>query len=121
MNLIKTYIDKSKIQGIGLFAEEFIKKGDLIWKLEKYDIIISDEDFDKLDSIKEDYFNKYSFHKNGTYCLCVDDAKYCNHSCESNTISTFFRQYAKQDIQIGEEITCNYAEIDSDFNRDKKF
>jgi len=32
MFLVKTYLDKSKIRGIGLFADEFIPKGTLIWK-----------------------------------------------------------------------------------------
>ena len=32
MLVVKTYINKSKIHGFGLFAGENIKKGTVIWK-----------------------------------------------------------------------------------------
>ncbi len=32
MLLVKTHLGKSKINGIGLFADEFISKGKVIWK-----------------------------------------------------------------------------------------
>ena len=36
MLLVKTYLDKSKIQGIGLFSDEFIPKGTLM-QIERID------------------------------------------------------------------------------------
>ena len=32
MLLVKTYLDKSLIHGVGVFADEFIKKGTLMWE-----------------------------------------------------------------------------------------
>lgn len=32
MLLVNTYLDKSDIEGIGLFASNSIKKGDIVWK-----------------------------------------------------------------------------------------
>ena len=40
MLLVKTYLNKSKINGIGLFAKEFISRGAVVWELRKeFDVI----------------------------------------------------------------------------------
>lgn len=120
MNIVKTYIDKSTIQGIGLFAEEFIPKGTIIWKFHegfdlRYDFNwFNNKKWDFPESIRKD-FEKYAFGIGDTIIYCCDNAKFANHSNNSNTISNLFVQIAKQDIQIGEEITCNYKEIDDKF------
>jgi len=44
MLLIKTYLDKSPIHGIGVFAGEFIKKGTQVWEFNPLiDIILTPE------------------------------------------------------------------------------
>ena len=48
MNQIKTYIDRSGIEGIGLFAGEFIPKGTLIWKPSGLDQVFSKEQLENL-------------------------------------------------------------------------
>jgi hypothetical protein len=67
MLTVKTYLDKSNISGIGLFAGENIKKGTITWKFNPHiDIYFSKKDFfyfivvdyptikkDLLDCIKE--------------------------------------------------------------------
>lgn len=124
MNLVKTTIKKSKIHGFGLFADEFIPKGTLIWSLQTpFDAIIKKEDFefitDKASSMadaQKEYLKKYSYFKNGNYVFCGDDAKFANHSINANTISNFDIQYAKIDIKKGEEILCDYREICDDFD-----
>jgi SET domain-containing protein len=116
MNQVKTYIDKSQIEGIGLFAAEFISAGTLIWKFDGLDQMLTVEFVNSLSDHQRKYFERYMFEKNGLYCFCPDDAKYANHSNDSNTISTFERQYAKRDIQVGEEITCDYRDINDEFS-----
>lgn len=117
MNQIKTYIDKSEIHGIGLFADEFIPKGTLIWKLGGLDYVFPKKKLEKmyLKDIQLKYFIRYAFEMNDHYIFCADDARYANHSKDSNTISSRMFQYATKDIQRGEEITCNYREIDDNF------
>lgn len=120
MNLVKTYIEKSNIEGLGLFAKEFIRKGDLIWKLHTvFDIKIPIEQFegykDFLSISQIEDFKKYAFIKDNFLIYCCDNAKFANHSNYPNTISTIDSQYAKYDIQIGEEITVDYGEIEDDF------
>jgi uncharacterized protein len=119
MNLVKTYLDKSSIHGIGLFANQFIPKGTLIWEFGGLDKCYNQETFgiflDQLNKIEKEYFMKYSSFKNGKVIWYSDDNKYSNHSDEANTYSTPSKQFAKQDISVGEEITTNYFEIDDNF------
>ena len=49
MLVVKTKIKNSPIHGIGLFAEEFIPKGTLVWKLnKKFDLIYTKKQFNSL-------------------------------------------------------------------------
>lgn len=125
MNLIKTYIDRSNIEGIGLFVAEFIPKGTLIWRFTKnFDIEISKNKFEnikkELTKIELDYILRYSFDTENTIIFCTDDAKYCNHSYEANT-GGIEKQIALKDINIREEITCNYKELNGDDWNEEEF
>jgi len=112
MNLVKTYIDRSPIEGIGLFAAEFIPKGTLIWEIGDIDRIMSRDEFlsleESLPQVARDYLLRYSYDdEDGVVILCGDDAKYTNHSYVANTDG----EYALQDIHVGEEITCDYRKL----------
>ncbi len=117
MNQVKTYLDKSKIHGIGLFAGEFIPKGGLIWKFSAMDQKITKEEFEKLNMSEEEltFIRDYAYGKNGEVVLCSDNAKYANHSYTPNS-DGYLEQYALQDIEKGDEITCDYRNIVDDFN-----
>lgn len=127
MLLIKTYIGKSEIAGIGLFAAEPIKKGQAIWKWGGNDKSYSYEEFEKLKDHKN--WTKhtreilhFAYTDNKHYKLCGDDAKYMNHSPNPNTEScnTEFDEIeiANKYIDIGEELTCNYFKINDDYSRE---
>lgn len=123
MYLVKTYVDKSPIEGIGSFAGEDIKAGTVVWRwhcgrdwtFTVQQMISSSEDVSNRVTLV-----KHSWRKGNTYYYCIDDAKYQNHSYDPNTISQDvgheMLQIACRDIKKGEEITCNYAEFDEDFN-----
>jgi len=50
MLLVKTKLKSSKIDGIGLFANEFIKKGTIIWKYHPlFEKIITTEEIEALE------------------------------------------------------------------------
>lgn len=114
MLLVKTFIKDSLIPGAGLgcFAGEFIERGRKIWELHpNMDRIISKIEFEKLPDIEKEFVVTYGYMYNGDFHLCIDNARFFNHSIENcNTIdpSSEMATYAKRDINIGEEILSNY-------------
>lgn len=120
---VKTKIGNSNIHGVGLFADEFIAKGTKIWEYtEGQDRILDQEGFDALNDIDRDFWNIYAFKFRGLYYLCVDNARFYNHSTEPNCgeDSEFNTTFAARDIQPGEELTTDYknfgTEEDNMFN-----
>ena len=62
MLLVKTKIQQSLIDGIGLFADEFIPKGTLVWQLDiNFDRLISKNDYERMPIIQQDYLKKYGY------------------------------------------------------------
>lgn len=116
MLLVKTYLDKSKIQGIGLFANEFIPKGTLVWKfVPGFDFALKNEELNKLPKIAKSWIMHFGYfcEEEGGWVICVDDSRFMNHSENSNTDDTKkVGTIAKKDIHKGEEITCNYFDFD---------
>lgn len=118
MNLVKTYIDKSPIEGIGLFASEFIKEGTKVWVLNEFDKIFTYSEIKHLPSVFKEHVLKYAYTEDGNYILCGDNAIFYNHSKTPNVWSIGQFEIAKKDIQIGEEMTCDYFKINDDHSRD---
>jgi SET domain-containing protein len=126
MLLVKTTRGPSSIEGVGLFAAEFIPKGTRIWEYrEGVDQRFDDSYFaqfaedEKCRLLTHCYKNPSS----GMYVLCGDDAKYINHSEEPNTEDIGFEEgilngegitVAARDIFPGEEIISDYASFDAD-------
>ncbi len=126
MLLVKTYIDKSPIHGIGLFAGEFIPKGTIIWKLEKdFDVIITNEVFNKLPKLTQDYIMFYSYYDEtiNSHVLCSDHARFFNKAEEPNCVgddgTLYGNTMAVRDIQIGEELTEIYFNLNELESLDK--
>lgn len=123
MLLVKTKLDLSQISGIGLFADQFIAKGTVIWKFtEGVDLKITDE---RLRELETEYpledLKKYLYRSKSSnlHILCGDDGRFINHSFEPNTLDTSEDDegftIAARDIQPGEEITSDYNGFDKDF------
>lgn len=120
MMLVRTYIASSEIQGLGIFAEEFIPGRSQLWVLNpKFDIFIYEEEIADLPAHIQDYVARYSYPHleiSGVRIVDCDDGKFMNHSEQPNTdFRIFDRGFALTDIAAGEEITCNYFEFDPDF------
>ncbi len=121
MLLIKTKIGPSKIEGIGLFADEFIAKGTMVQKFQPgFDLVISENEISKLSEPAREQFLKYAYkNKTGNYILCFDNTRFLNHSDNPNLISDDPDEevdFAARDIQAGEELTVNYKDFDLDFD-----
>lgn len=124
MLLVKTKIGPSKISGMGLFADQPIKKGTTVWQFAPgFDIKISKEKLGALSAAAKEQFLKYAYldGKTDEYILCFDDARFFNHSDDPNCedIDTAVETEldvttAAKDISPGEELTCNYRVFDGD-------
>ncbi|MEC9367464.1 MAG: SET domain-containing protein-lysine N-methyltransferase [Pseudomonadota bacterium] len=121
MMLVRSYVAQSAIQGLGVFAGEFIPKGMMLWEINpKFDVFISESEAANLPAHIQEYLARYTYphlEKPGFIILDSDDGKYMNHSETPNTdFREFARGYAVHDIQKGDEITCNYYEFDPEFS-----
>jgi len=121
MLTIKTYLDKSNISGIGLFAGEFIKKGTITWKFSPLlDIYFSKKDYSLLPENTKEFINEYgSLSKvSNKYIISIDNTRFTNHSSTPNLDSIKMENepelvaIANRDINIGEEMTINYKGFD---------
>lgn len=113
MYLIETYIDKSPIHGIGVFANQEIKKDQLIWRQSANDLFFFPfKDKEAREIAKEfPHAVKYGYYdKSGLWFCPADSNCYVNHSDEPNTYESddSSKIFASRDISIGEEITENY-------------
>lgn len=120
MMLVSTYVGPSGIEGVGIFAEEAIKAGTLIWELDEgFDMIVPR---DKLDSVPEHlvtFFERYAYPLHTApdkLVLEFDHGRFMNHQEQPNTdFLEVVKGYALRDIAAGEELTCNYSEFDPGF------
>ena len=121
MILVKTKIGPSKIEGIGLFAAEPIKKGTKVWGFEpKLDLVLSKEEVEKFSLAAQEQFYRYAYldKVRQKYLLCGDDGRFFNHSETPNCDETTDNDstFTLKDIDVGEELTINYSEFYGNMN-----
>ena len=117
MLMVKTKLDRSQIDGIGLFADQFIRKGTLVWKYDPlFDRSFTDCDIKNLSEAAYEQVAKYSYRdkRSGLYILCGDDARFFNHPINPNCLDMDDITIASRDISKGEEMTCDYMRFDLD-------
>lgn len=109
MLLIKTSLRLSPIHGIGLFAEEPIKKGQEVWRWSPgIDRCIPIETFNAMHPGQQEYVKTYAWLEDGCYMLCADNNRFANHSDAPNLGSDGRKDVALRDIAAGEELTYDY-------------
>jgi SET domain-containing protein len=127
MMLVRTKVLPSKIHGLGLFADEFIAKGTIIWRFTPgLDIKLTGKQILSLSKLDQIYIYTYSWksEKSKLYCIALDNGKYFNHSLHPNTLSEYRDNeeevitIALKDIQPGEEITDNYSSFEKTIDGD---
>jgi SET domain-containing protein len=113
MLLVKTYIDRSPIHGLGVFAGETIAKGARIWRfVEGYDRCWTPKQFAKLPKPARDYLKDYAYNADGEILFTVDNDHYINHSDRANTFWKAGYVIARVRIPKNTEITNDYREFD---------
>lgn len=97
--------------GYGVFATSFIPKGTITYVKDPLEIELSQTSYDLLEPAYQVIADKYSYvDEYGTLIISWDHAKYVNHSCDCNTISTGYGfEIAIKDIKKGDEITDEYG------------
>ena len=114
MLLVKTYLDKSPIHGLGVFAGEFIPKGAKIWRfVEGFDRAYTPEQFRKLPKEAREFLELYGYQVDGEVLFTVDYDRHINHADEPNTEMRGGYVIARWDIPQGAEITNDYREFDA--------
>ena len=115
---VKTALRPSTIDGIGLFADQFIPEGTATWIYDpEFDHAYSEEQIRALPELLQDQLITYAFwdHAQQKYILCADNQRFINHSNRPNISSTPYEDRALRDISPGEELTCDYAGYEHDW------
>ncbi len=97
-------IKDSIINGKWIFANRDFSKWDIVlsWDISH---ILTDSEISSLENKDKKYI---SFIDN-KYILMQSPEKYCNHSCNPNTMTNNFCDIAIRDIKKWEEITSDYS------------
>lgn len=115
---IATYLDKSSINGIGVFAAEPVRKGCTVWDFNPaVDFVFTARQWKKkLVSVTphaREALRRYSYKSNNKFYLCNDNSQFMNHSNTLNNIinnNADDSMSAARNIALGEELLCNYFE-----------
>ncbi len=110
----KVIIQKSQIHGLGMFAKELIKKGEIVFIkgghiLTRSELYYSEKISSYLPIDDEYYIGATTEDEEAAVKL------YNNHSCEPNCgVRGEITFVAMRDIPAEEELTCDYAMIDNE-------
>ncbi len=97
--------------GYGVFATSFIPEGTIVYVKDSLELEVSPTDYLLHTPDVREVIDKYSYiDPHGNRVISWDFAKYVNHCCNCNTISTGYGfEIAIRDIQAGEQITDEYG------------
>jgi len=117
MLLVRTEVKPSPIHGLGVFALEPIKKGQLIWEYdERIDERIREDELDTLPEAIQEFLSIYGYIEvlDGVrvVTLCGDNSRHMNHDDNPNCLGVGPVNVAAWDIGVGEELTCDYYSFD---------
>lgn len=118
---IKYNLAASNKHGIGLFADQEIKKGEVIYTASPIlDLNITQEQFDSLNDSEKQEVLWWGFFDEPSqkWHVDFDVSKFINHSYEATVTQDGEHDeaylVAVRDIVIGEELTQNYLEFESE-------
>jgi hypothetical protein len=115
MLLVKTRLGPSTIHGIGVFADEDIRKGTIVWSFNPLiDKALTDEEIEGLPALAQEFIKIYGFWRDDLCVLCGDYGMFVNHSSTPNLESPEDQSIALRDIRKGEELTEDYDNYDDE-------
>ncbi|MCP9234522.1 SET domain-containing protein-lysine N-methyltransferase [Lewinella sp. JB7] len=97
--------------GYGVFATAPIPAGTMVYVKDSLELVISPEEYRRHSPQMQEVVEKYSYiDERGNRIVSWDFAKYVNHCCNCNTMSTGYGfEVALRDIAAGEQITDEYG------------
>jgi SET domain-containing protein len=115
MLLVATYVARSAIHGLGLFAAARIAAGTKMWAFQPgLDAFVPDALYRTLPEFQQSFLQHYGFRAPqwpGGWVVGFDHSRYINHSASPNTDNATEFAFAARDIEPDEEITCDYEVI----------
>ena len=119
MLLVKTRAQASPIEGVGLFADEPIAEGTVVWRFEPgIDLVVPEERVALLPEAARAFFRRYAFpcpFFPGGLLLGFDNTRFVNHSARPNLDNSGPDTIARRAIAAGEELTTDYDELEPGF------
>jgi uncharacterized protein len=116
MLLVKTYLDKSPIHGIGVFAAETIRKDQKIWRfVYDFDRFYTRKRLAKLPKPARDFIKLHGYQWKNEILLSMDYDTFMNHSENPNTYYKNGYVLARKTIAKGAEITNDYRAFEAAF------
>ena len=116
MLVIPTYLAKSAVHGIGVYAGASIRAGERIWQFHPaVDFVYGSRWLTRLARQSPhlvEYFSQYSYKRNNQYYYVTDNARFINHSADDPNIgfSGNHEEIALRDIGAGEELLEDYLQ-----------
>lgn len=114
---VKTTVGPSAVHGVGLFADEDVPRGTVVWERSSLDVVLLSSDVALLTDVDRDFVYEY-----GTFCMhlgtwfvCLDNTRFINHASSrvANLVSTDRQidsvNIAARRIRKGEELTIGNA------------
>jgi uncharacterized protein len=119
---VKSVVRKSPLNGLGVFADEPIRRGQVVWRFDGwYDRKVPQEVYAALGQADREYMDRFHYEDRFGDIVCtMDDCRFMNHAEDSNLAyveicgTGFLQEFfvAKRDIAAGEELTIHYADIE---------
>ncbi len=99
--------------GYGVFATAPIARGTIIWALDPLDRVLTQAEIAALPpAVAHDAGRHLWLDRAGHYVLAWDLARFVNHSCTPNCVTTAFGcEIAVTDIAPGDQLTNDYADL----------
>jgi len=124
---IKYRLDRSALHGIGLFADEAIKKGQVVYTASPaLDLNLSKNQFEGLNEKEQTEVKYYGFwdELNNVWHVDFDVSRFINHSSDASLTQEKGHKdaylIAARNINSGEELTQNYLEFESKEDLEKR-
>lgn len=119
MMLVRCYLARSSIDGLGVFSHEDIRRGQNVWRRENLlDVRLARTDMALLDPEMRDFVERHAYpdFSDPSYVILeCDEGRFMNHAAEPNLdFSDRELGYARRDIPAGTELTCHYSAFTPD-------